>query len=68
QKFADAHKLKDIDVEALRKHGLASKRERVKILGRGELKEALNIKAHAFSATAKAAIEGKGGTTAIISK
>jgi len=68
QKFADAHKLKDIDIETLRKHGLASKHERVKILGRGELKAALNIKAHAFSATAKAAIEEKGGTTAIMSK
>ena len=68
QKFADEHKLKDIDVETLRKHGLSSKRERVKILGRGELTTTLNIKAHAFSATAKAAIESKGGTTEILSR
>ena len=68
QKLADKHKLTDIDIETLVKHNLARKKERVKILGRGELTAALNVKAHAFSATAKAAIEGKGGTTAIISK
>jgi large subunit ribosomal protein L15 len=38
----------------------------VKILGRGELTSTLNVKAHAFSASAKAAIEGKGGTTEIV--
>ena len=68
QKFADAHKLKDIDIDTMVKHKLARKKERVKILGRGELTAALNVKAHAFSATAKAAIEGKGGTTAIMGK
>ena len=68
QKFADEHKLKDIDVDTLRKYKLASRHERVKILGRGELTAALNVKAHAFSATAKAAIEGKGGTTEILSR
>lgn len=68
QKFSDTHKLNDIDINALKKHGLASKHERVKILGRGEIKTALNIKAHAFSASAKAAIEGKGGTIEIISR
>jgi large subunit ribosomal protein L15 len=63
QKLADANKLKDIDIATLIKHKLARKKERVKILGRGELTATLNVKAHAFSASAKAAIEGKGGTT-----
>ena len=68
QKLADKLKLTDIDTETLVKNNLARKKERVKILGRGELKGALNIKAHAFSASAKTAIESKGGTAAIISK
>ena len=34
----------------------------VKILGQGELKTALTVKAHAFSASAKKAIEAAGGT------
>ena len=68
QKLADKLKLTDIDTETLVKNNLARKKERVKILGRGELTGALNIKAHAFSASAKAAIESKGGTAAIISK
>ena len=37
------------------KHGF------VKILGRGELSKSLTVHAHAFSASAKAAIEGAGG-------
>jgi large subunit ribosomal protein L15 len=34
----------------------------IKILGRGELKAKLEVKAHAFSESAKAAIEKAGGT------
>ena len=66
QKLADANKLKDIDIATLIKLKLARKKERVKILGRGELSVVLNVKAHAFSASAKEAIEGKGGTTEIV--
>ena len=40
---------------------MVTKNERVKILGRGELKAKLEIKAHAFTASAKKAIEDKGG-------
>src|SRR5436190_15345071 len=47
------------------KNGLASKKDRVKILGRGELKASIKITAHAFSASAKEAIEKVGGTTSI---
>jgi large subunit ribosomal protein L15 len=66
QKLAEAKKLSSIDFASLLESGLVSKRDRVKILGRGELKSKLDVKAHAFSATAKAAIEAKGGTTTII--
>jgi large subunit ribosomal protein L15 len=40
----------------------------VKILGRGELSKALNVKAHAFSASAKSAIEAAGGSATVIEK
>ena len=43
-------------------HGLAHKGSPVKILGRGEIDKPLTVKAHAFSATAKAKIEAAGGT------
>lgn len=66
QKLADAHKLTDIDIDTLVKHKLARKKERVKILGRGELTSTINVKAHAFSASAKTTIEGKGGTAEIV--
>jgi len=44
-------------------HGLAHKGAKVKVLGRGEIDKALTVKAHAFSATAKAKIEAAGGST-----
>jgi len=46
--------------------GLASKNDRVKILGNGTLTVKLNVKAHAFSNTAKEAIEKLEGTTEIL--
>jgi len=61
QALADKVKVKTIDIETLRTNGLIGKNDKVKILGRGELKGGLDVKAHAFSATAKAAIESKGG-------
>lgn len=42
--------------------GLASKKDLVKILGRGELKSAVTIEADKFTASAKEAIEKAGGT------
>lgn len=51
-----------IDVNFLVNNGLASKRELIKILGRGELKSKVNVTAHGFSASAIAAIEKVGGT------
>ncbi|MEI7654108.1 MAG: 50S ribosomal protein L15 [Actinomycetota bacterium] len=44
-------------------NGLAGKKDLVKILGRGTLSAKLNVSAHAFSASAKEAIEAAGGTT-----
>ena len=66
QKLAEEKKLTSIDPKVLVDNGLAQKKERVKILGRGEIKSKLEVKAHAFSASAKEAIEAKGGSTATI--
>jgi len=52
-----------VDVEALLKSGLVSKvRDGVKVLADGDLTRALNVKAHKFSAAAKAKIVAAGGT------
>jgi len=56
-----------VDEAALRKCGLANGTgKRVKILGQGELTRKLTVKAHAFSATAKAKIEKLGGACQLI--
>ncbi|MCJ8211690.1 50S ribosomal protein L15 [Mucilaginibacter sp. RS28] len=62
QKLADEHSVAAIDFDTLRQHGLVSKNDLVKVLGRGELKAKLDIKAHAFSASAQKAIEAAGGS------
>jgi len=62
QEFFDAGKITDtVDLTTLVGARLAHKNDLVKILGRGELKAKLNITAHKFTATAKAAIEAAGG-------
>ncbi len=62
QKLIDDNKISTIDCAFLISKGLAHKNDKVKILGRGELKSKVEIKVHAFSATAKTAIEAQGGT------
>ncbi len=62
QSLAEKSNLTDIDVKTLVKAGLASKSDLIKILGNGELKTKLNVKAHAFSKSAKEAIESLKGT------
>lgn len=66
QKLADNKNIKEITPEVLIQNGLAGKTDLVKILGRGELKAGVAVKAHAFSATAKSAIEAKGGSATVI--
>ncbi len=56
-----------VDEEMLRKAGLANgHHDGVKILGDGELTRKLTVSAHAFSASARAKIEGKGGACELI--
>ena len=56
-----------VDETTLRNAGLANGRAAgLKILGSGELARKLTVKAHAFSASAKAKIEAKGGTCELV--
>ena len=69
QALVDNKKLKSKVVQKdLMDNGLVQKNDLVKILGRGELKEKLDITAHAFSASAKTAIEKAGGSVTILEK
>jgi large subunit ribosomal protein L15 len=61
QKLAEEKKLKSIDQQVLIDNGLATKKDLIKILGRGELSMKLEVKAHAFSEKAISAIEAQGG-------
>ncbi|MBC8052001.1 MAG: 50S ribosomal protein L15 [Sphingobacteriaceae bacterium] len=61
QALAEKFSLTTIDFASLKEHGLISKNDLVKILGRGELKTKLDVSAHAFTATAQKAIEAAGG-------
>lgn len=51
-----------ISKEILVANGLAGKNDLIKVLGRGEIKNKVEVTAHKFSATAIAAIEKAGGT------
>lgn len=62
QLLVESKNLKTIDFETLVNNGVVGKNELVKILGRGELKSAVEVKAHAFSASAIKAIEANGGS------
>src|SRR5258708_20785074 len=58
-----------VDATVLRAAGLANgPSDGIKILGTGQLERKLTVSAHAFSASAKAKIEAKGGTCEVITK
>ena len=62
QELVTKYDIAAIDFETLRAHGLVSKKDLVKILGRGEFTAKVEVKAHAFSASAQKAIEAAGGS------
>ena len=59
--LAEAKALDTIDLDALKAAGLVAKKELVKILAKGHITRKVTVHANAFSAAAKAAIEGAGG-------
>lgn len=66
--LVDKTKATEITLELLIENGLVGKKDLVKVLGRGELKSKLNVSLHAFSESAKQAIENLGGATTVLGK
>lgn len=58
--------LKEFSLESLYVNGLASRTDRVKLLGNGELKTKVAFKINAVSEKAKTAIEAAGGSVEIV--
>jgi large subunit ribosomal protein L15 len=57
----------DVTLEALKEKGLGTRRDiPVKVLAKGEISKPLTVHAHKFSAAARAAIEGAGGTCVVV--
>jgi large subunit ribosomal protein L15 len=66
QQIADKEGITTIDLAYLTQSGILKLTDKVKILGKGELKVKLNVTAHACSDTAKQAIENLGGNLTIV--
>jgi large subunit ribosomal protein L15 len=55
-----------VDPDVMVREGLARKGAPVKVLGRGEVAVALQVRAHAFSSTAAEKITAAGGTVEVV--
>ena len=62
ENLAQKTKAASLNIQLMIENGIVGKKDRVKILGRGELKAKVSVEAHAFSTTATRAIETLGGT------
>jgi len=56
----------EVTPDALRAKGLVAKQGLVKVLGRGQLTRAVQVKAHAFSKSAEQAITSAGGSVEVL--
>ena len=64
--LAEKTKATNLTLQVLIDNGVVSKNDKVKVLGRGELKSKISVEAHAFSETAAKAIEKVGGTATTV--
>ncbi len=55
-----------VDAEALIEAGLVRPGQEVKVLGTGDLRHKLTVEAHAFSSSARQAIEARGGSVKVL--
>lgn len=62
-RFADGDK---VDAATLVEAGLVRPGEEIKVLGTGDLKRRLTVEAHAFSLSARNAIEARGGSVTVL--
>lgn len=64
--LAKNQNITEFNIETFVANGLCRKNARVKVLGNGSLDLAVKVEAHAFSKSAKEAIENQGGTATLI--
>lgn len=64
--LAEKTKGTDLNLQFLIENGVVGKNDKVKVLGRGELKSKISVEAHAFSESASKAIEKVGGTATTV--
>lgn len=64
--LAEKVKSTNLTIAVLIENGVVSKKDKVKVLGRGELKSKVTVEAHAFSTAASQAIEKVGGTATTV--
>lgn len=64
--IAEKTKASAITLQLMIDNGVVGKNDKIKVLGRGELKTKISVEAHGFSATAVKAIENAGGTATTI--
>ncbi len=64
--LAEKTKSGALSLQVLIENGIVGKNDKVKVLGRGELKATVNVEAHAFSTAATQAIEKIGGTATTV--
>lgn len=62
QHIAESNNIDRVDIDVLIEKGYISKNALVKVLGRGTLESKIDVVVHAYSKSAKEAIEAKGGT------
>lgn len=62
QALVEKYNLSKVNFETLYEHGVIKKSDKIKILGNGELTSKIDVTAHAFSESAKKAIEAVGGS------
>ncbi|MGF7217025.1 large subunit ribosomal protein L15 [Spirosoma lacussanchae] len=68
QALVDETKVTVVDFDFMVTHGLVSKKDLIKVLSRGEITSAIEVHAHAFSTSAKEAIEKAGGKAIVPTK
>jgi large subunit ribosomal protein L15 len=66
QSLIEKENVQTVDFNYLKLHGLVSKNDKVKILGRGEINSTVEVHAHAFSKSAVESIEKAGGKTVML--
>lgn len=66
EQLAEKYNFTEVSLENLYINGLVSQKDRVKILGNGEIKGKFTFKVNAISEKAKSAIEAAGGSVEIV--